>query len=103
MAVSSDRGLCGGVHSAISKAIKRKLKTEGDKDAALVVLGDKARTQLAREAGDNIRLSFNQIGKVCYRGVGFPSPCSVLTVFLHPPERAHFPGGVADRRQDHHG
>ncbi|KAL7749368.1 atp3 gamma subunit of the F1 sector of mitochondrial F1F0 ATP synthase [Sorochytrium milnesiophthora] len=63
VAVSSDRGLCGGVHSAVTKALKRQLGTDADKNAAVVVLGDKVRTQLARAAADNMRMTFNQLGK----------------------------------------
>ncbi|KAK9454832.1 ATPase, F1 complex, gamma subunit domain-containing protein [Dipodascopsis uninucleata] len=58
---SSDKGLCGGIHSQISKAVRSKLASEPDAD--LVVLGDKAKTQLARLYANNIVLSFNQIGK----------------------------------------
>ncbi|CAJ0834321.1 1860_t:CDS:2 [Entrophospora sp. SA101] len=59
--VSSDRGLCGGIHSSVSKA-SRKLIDENS-SSQLVVLGDKAKAQLARTVRDNIKLSFNQIGK----------------------------------------
>jgi F-type H+-transporting ATPase subunit gamma len=59
--VSSDRGLCGGIHSSVSKA-SRKLIEESP-SSQLVVLGDKAKAQLARSVRDNIKLSFNQIGK----------------------------------------
>lgn len=55
--VSSDRGLCGGIHSNVSRQV-RKIK-----NASLVVLGDKARVQLSRDLRDRIKLSFNQVGK----------------------------------------
>jgi F-type H+-transporting ATPase subunit gamma len=59
---SSDRGLCGGIHSSVSKFTRRQLV--GDKEAApVVVLGDKAKSQLSRSNRNNIKLSFNQIGK----------------------------------------
>ncbi len=60
--VSSDRGLCGGIHSSVTKTA-RKLITEGNEDAKVVVLGDKSRSQLTRLAADNLLLTFNQIGK----------------------------------------
>ncbi|KAK9365678.1 ATPase, F1 complex, gamma subunit domain-containing protein [Lipomyces kononenkoae] len=58
---SSDKGLCGGIHSQISKAVRARLALEPDAD--LVILGDKAKIQLARTYASNIVLSFNQIGK----------------------------------------
>jgi F-type H+-transporting ATPase subunit gamma len=59
---SSDRGLCGGIHSSVSKFTRRQLV--GDKEASsVVVLGDKAKSQLSRSNRNNIKLSFNQIGK----------------------------------------
>ncbi|CAG8516192.1 16450_t:CDS:2 [Funneliformis caledonium] len=59
--VSSDRGLCGGIHSSVSK-FSRKI-IEGKPDSQVVVLGDKAKAQLSRSIRENIKLSFNQIGK----------------------------------------
>ena len=59
--VSSDRGLCGGIHSNVSKA-SRKLVDENS-NSQLVILGDKAKAQLSRTIRDSIKLSFNQIGK----------------------------------------
>ncbi|KAG9302284.1 hypothetical protein G9A89_008775 [Geosiphon pyriformis] len=59
--VSSDRGLCGGIHSSVAKA-SRKL-VEERRETGLVVLGDKAKSQLARTHRESIKLSFNQIGK----------------------------------------
>jgi len=59
--VSSDRGLCGGIHSSVSKASRTIL--EDKSGTGVVVLGDKAKSQLARTHKDNIKLSFNQIGK----------------------------------------
>ncbi|KAJ1497709.1 atp3 gamma subunit of the F1 sector of mitochondrial F1F0 ATP synthase, partial [Coelomomyces lativittatus] len=62
VAVSSDRGLCGGVHSTVTKMIRKLLKTQKN-EGSIVVLGDKARNQLAREYKSNIRLNVNQLGK----------------------------------------
>jgi F-type H+-transporting ATPase subunit gamma len=59
--VSSDRGLCGGVHSAVSKATKRAIKKTPN--ATAVVLGDKAKMQLARDHRGHIALSFSGLGK----------------------------------------
>lgn len=60
--VSSDRGLCGGIHSSVTKATRRYLK-DGAEDARVVVLGDKSKAQMSRLAPDNLLLTFNQVGK----------------------------------------
>jgi len=59
--VSSDRGLCGGIHSSVSKATKKILNA--DPDSSVVILGDKAKGQIQRDSRTRIVLSFNQIGK----------------------------------------
>ncbi|KAI8373964.1 ATP synthase F1, gamma subunit [Choanephora cucurbitarum] len=61
IASSSDRGLCGGIHSSISKATRRAIAASPESD--LVILGDKPKAQLSRVVRKNIRLTFNQIGK----------------------------------------
>ncbi|KAI4163845.1 MAG: hypothetical protein LQ342_002618 [Letrouitia transgressa] len=58
---SSDKGLCGGIHSGLSKATRRMLEEKPDAD--LVVIGEKAKGQLARSSGKRIQLSFAGIGK----------------------------------------
>ncbi|ORX93650.1 ATP synthase F1, gamma subunit [Basidiobolus meristosporus CBS 931.73] len=59
--VSSDRGLCGGIHSSVSKATKRIIAQQPE--STVVVLGDKAKPQIARTNRDSIAMSFNQLGK----------------------------------------
>jgi F-type H+-transporting ATPase subunit gamma len=80
--ISSDKGLCGGVHSSVSKATRRILSTGtiaqdlkpgeeriGEKaaipapDSPIVVIGDKSKAQLLRALPQNFVLSMNQIGK----------------------------------------
>ncbi|KAF9416772.1 atp3 gamma subunit of the F1 sector of mitochondrial F1F0 ATP synthase, partial [Podila epigama] len=41
---SSDRGLCGGIHSSVAKAT-RKLMAEDSVQSKIIVLGDKAKGQ----------------------------------------------------------
>ncbi|KAJ3327892.1 atp3 gamma subunit of the F1 sector of mitochondrial F1F0 ATP synthase [Blyttiomyces sp. JEL0837] len=61
IAVSSDRGLCGGIHSSISKGVKRFVaKNEASK---IAILGIKAKAQIQREYRDNIVISFDQVSK----------------------------------------
>lgn len=53
---TSDKGLCGGVNSFISRGTRdmlKKLAAQG-KEADVVVIGDKGRAQLRRTVGDTI-------------------------------------------------
>ena len=80
--ISSDKGLCGGIHSSVSKATRRIMSTgtiaqdvkpgaepSGEKatlpaaDSSIVVIGDKSKAQLLRALPQNFILSMNQIGK----------------------------------------
>ena len=80
--VSSDKGLCGGIHSSVSKGTWRILSTgtiaQPDKpgaepsgtagavpagDSPIVVVGDKSKAQLLRAVPQNIVLTMNQIGR----------------------------------------
>lgn len=58
---SSDKGLCGGVHSGLTKATRRIVEETPDSDIA--VIGEKSKAQLARSNGRQIVLSFAGIGK----------------------------------------
>jgi len=58
---SSDKGLCGGIHSGLSKATRRMLEKKPDAD--LVVIGEKSKAQLGRSNPKNLRMSFAGIGK----------------------------------------
>ncbi|KZT54976.1 putative ATP3-F1F0-ATPase complex, F1 gamma subunit [Calocera cornea HHB12733] len=60
--VSSDRGLCGGIHSSVSKATRREVAKD-PADSKIIVLGDKSKAQLQRQLPGEIALTFNQIGK----------------------------------------
>ncbi|KAG5289532.1 ATP synthase subunit gamma [Histoplasma ohiense] len=58
---SSDKGLCGGIHSGLSKATRRMVIEQPDAD--VVVLGEKAKAQLSRTNEKNLILSFANVGK----------------------------------------
>ena len=58
---SSDKGLCGGIHSGLSKACRRML--EANPNADVVVLGEKSKAQLSRSSAKHIVLSFAGVGK----------------------------------------
>ncbi|KAK0498720.1 ATPase, F1 complex, gamma subunit domain-containing protein [Armillaria luteobubalina] len=54
--ISSDKGLCGGIHSSVTKATL-------ESDSPIMIVGDKSKAQLSRALPQNIRLTFNQIGR----------------------------------------
>ena len=58
---SSDKGLCGGIHSGLTKAARAILEEKPDSD--IVVLGEKSKAQLSRSTGKHIVLSFAGAGK----------------------------------------
>ena len=58
---SSDKGLCGGIHSGLSKATRRILQEHADAD--IVVLGEKAKAQLSRTNPNALVLSFANVCK----------------------------------------
>jgi len=58
---SSDKGLCGGIHSGLSRMTRRLLSENPSAD--LVVLGEKCKAQLGRSSGKNIQFSVAGIGK----------------------------------------
>jgi len=58
---SSDKGLCGGIHSGLGKHTRRMLAANPNAD--LVVIGEKAKAQMARSNSSNIKINFTGIGK----------------------------------------
>lgn len=58
---SSDKGLCGGIHSGLSKKVRRLLEEKPDAD--VLVIGEKSKAQLSRSSGKSIVLSFAGVGK----------------------------------------
>lgn len=64
LAMTSDRGLCGSIHSSVAKVAKAILKERGTGgDTAIVCVGDKLRTVLQRTHRNNILLTFNEVGR----------------------------------------
>lgn len=59
--LSSDKGLCGSIHSSLGRRAREFLQKEPEAD--VVIVGDKVRNQLMRTHPKNIVLTFNQIGK----------------------------------------
>jgi len=75
--ISSDKGLCGGIHSSVSKATRRAIANTADSplvgtsandstvdsSSSIIVVGDKSKAQLQRQLSDNFQMTFNQIGR----------------------------------------
>lgn len=59
---SSDKGLCGGVHSGLSRYVRR-LFAEKPNGYELVIVGEKCKSQLQRTQAKDIQLSFAGVGK----------------------------------------
>ncbi|EGP87268.1 unnamed protein product [Zymoseptoria tritici ST99CH_1A5] len=59
---SSDKGLCGGIHSGLSRAARRMFDQDGV-NYDLVIIGEKAKAQMSRSNPKNMQLSFAGIGK----------------------------------------
>ncbi|KAK5134344.1 hypothetical protein LTR08_006524 [Meristemomyces frigidus] len=60
---SSDKGLCGGIHSGLTRTSRRLINDNPGTDFDLVVLGEKSKAQLSRSNPKDIRLSFSNVGK----------------------------------------
>lgn len=79
IACSSDRGLCGAIHSSICKRIKSEL-AEDASNAAILCIGDKSRAQLARVLSDNI---IAQVGEVGRKPATFEDAARITTFILN--------------------
>ncbi|OQR71903.1 ATP synthase subunit gamma [Tropilaelaps mercedesae] len=65
VAISSDRGLCGAVHSSVAKKIRSWMAENPDlaPNAKIICVGDKIKGILQRLFSTNILMSFNDYGK----------------------------------------
>jgi len=64
VATTSDRGLCGAIHSSIIKEVKNLIKNKKDGlDTKIVCIGDKSKSVLQRIFAASILFSVNEIGK----------------------------------------
>eukprot|EP00051_Salpingoeca_urceolata_P026662 m.478106 g.478106 ORF g.478106 m.478106 type:complete len:299 (-) comp21035_c0_seq1:188-1084(-) len=62
IAISSDRGLCGAIHSGIAKAVKASL-AESNAPIKLAVVGDRSRSILQRTNAQDLVVSASDAGK----------------------------------------
>ncbi len=61
--IQSDKGLCGGINSFITKSVKNcvaSLQKQG-KEADIAIIGDKGRGQLRRTLSDSIQVSMTEV------------------------------------------
>jgi len=63
IAISSDRGLCGAIHSGIGKRIKAYTQENEGANTKLVLCGEKAKSILQRTHQDNILCSLSDLGR----------------------------------------
>merc|ERR1739847_36134 len=65
VALTSDRGLCGAVHSSICKSIRNELLEKPNLDnVGIICVGDKSRAQLGRLFSKNIICVGSEIGRL---------------------------------------
>jgi F-type H+-transporting ATPase subunit gamma len=60
LAMTSDGGLCGGIHSGITRAVKR---AQAEAHGMVAVVGDKPRAQLSRAMPQDFKVTFGGVGK----------------------------------------
>lgn len=64
LAMTSDRGLCGAVHSSVAKAVKADMAAAPDPNAVRIIcVGDKAKAILQRQFKANFVATVNEIGR----------------------------------------
>merc|ERR1712038_703358 len=65
VALTSDRGLCGGIHSSICKTIRNELLEKPSLDnVGIICVGDKSRAQISRMFKENILAVGSEIGRL---------------------------------------
>lgn len=62
IAITSDKGLCGAIHSSLARSVRSYLNSINHQ-CDVVAIGDKIKMQLLRSHPENIRLAFSGIGK----------------------------------------
>ncbi|XP_025203485.1 ATP synthase subunit gamma, mitochondrial-like [Melanaphis sacchari] len=62
-AITSDRGLCGGIHTAVVNKVKQELNRPDQKFAKVVCIGQKSEELLTKSHKSNILFTVSKIGK----------------------------------------
>ena len=63
IAVSSDRGLCGAIHSSVARKIRHRLIEYGD-HLKVICIGDKNRAIIARTNPKNILFACSEVRRI---------------------------------------
>lgn len=63
VAITSDRGLCGAVHTTVARTIRSEIQEHGDK-IKVICVGDKSRNILQRLYGKNILFVATEVGRL---------------------------------------
>ncbi|KAL6304673.1 ATP synthase F1 gamma [Sparassis latifolia] len=66
LVISSDKGLCGGIHSSVTKFTRKTFADKEvpvDPESPVMVIGDKSKAQLSRAMPKSLVMTFNQIGR----------------------------------------
>lgn len=63
IAISSDRGLCGGIHSGVAKRVKAYNLENPDANVKLIVCGEKAKSILQRTFPNDILCALSELGR----------------------------------------
>ncbi|KRT86425.1 hypothetical protein AMK59_1875, partial [Oryctes borbonicus] len=63
IAMTSDRGLCGAVHTSVVRQIRNELQLSSE-NTKVICVGDKSRAILQRLFGKNILLVANEVGRL---------------------------------------
>ncbi|KAJ8599640.1 hypothetical protein CTAYLR_005420 [Chrysophaeum taylorii] len=61
VAITSDKGLCGGVHSAVCRGVRSLVNAFSDADIAVIAVGEKGRTQLRRMVGPKLDVALTDL------------------------------------------
>ena len=63
VAVTSDRGLCGALHTTICREIEAEMNKSTAAEKKLVTYGDKGRVYFQSKGSDNMLLEFKEAGR----------------------------------------
>jgi len=63
LAITSDRGLCGALHTTICREVEAEMAASSAEEIALVTYGDKGRAYFASKGTDNMLLEFKEAGR----------------------------------------
>jgi len=84
VAFSSDKGLCGGVHSVVAKALKQQTaalkESEDGEDPGFIVFGDRVKAGLERTYGDYFVETVSESGKS--KLISFGQACDLADIAL---------------------